>query len=188
MNNHPLMQFCYCPKCGSNHFEIRNEKAKKCETCGFVYYFNPSVACAVLISDRQRRLLVAVRAKDPAKGTYDLPGGFADLYETAEGTAIREVLEETGIDVCGTSTSEIIKPLRYLFSEPNIYVYSGFTVHTTDLVFHLEMESLDPYVGMGRDDVGQLLAVPLSELDPSRFGLDSIRRVVGRVIAEPALL
>ena len=39
---HPLAQFLYCPECGSSHFEVNNEKSKKCAECGFVYYFNPS--------------------------------------------------------------------------------------------------------------------------------------------------
>ena len=41
---HPLAQFLYCPECGSPHFEVNNEKSKKCTACGFVYYFNPSSA------------------------------------------------------------------------------------------------------------------------------------------------
>ena len=41
---HPLAQFLYCPECGSSHFEVNNEKSKKCADCGFVYYFNPSSA------------------------------------------------------------------------------------------------------------------------------------------------
>ena len=40
---HPLAQFLYCPECGSSHFEVNNEKSKKCADCGFVYYFNPSL-------------------------------------------------------------------------------------------------------------------------------------------------
>ena len=46
---HPLAQFLYCPECGSSHFEINNEKSKKCADCGFVYYFNPSAATVALI-------------------------------------------------------------------------------------------------------------------------------------------
>ena len=65
---HPLSQFKYCPKCGSIHFEINNEKSKRCADCGFVYYFNPSAATVALIMNEQNELLVCRRAKDPAKG------------------------------------------------------------------------------------------------------------------------
>ena len=81
---HPLSQFKYCPKCGSIHFEINNEKSKRCADCGFVYYFNPSAATVALIMNEQNELLVCRRAKDPAKGTLDLPGGFIDMAETGE--------------------------------------------------------------------------------------------------------
>ena len=37
---HPLEKFKYCPKCGSKHFDINNEKSKKCDNCGFTYYLN----------------------------------------------------------------------------------------------------------------------------------------------------
>ena len=63
---HPLNQFKYCPKCGSAHFEIHNEKSKQCTDCGFVYYFNPSSATVALILNAQDELLVCRRAKAPA--------------------------------------------------------------------------------------------------------------------------
>ena len=93
---HPLDLFQYCPECGSSHFEINNEKSKKCTNCGFVYYFNPSAATVALIQNDQNELLVCRRAKEPAKGTLDLPGGFIDMNETGEEGVAREVLEETG--------------------------------------------------------------------------------------------
>ena len=46
---HPLEKFKYCPVCGSKHFEIHDEKSKKCENCGFEYYLNPSAATAAII-------------------------------------------------------------------------------------------------------------------------------------------
>ena len=76
---HPLDLFQYCPECGSSHFEVNNEKSKKCTDCGFVYYFNPSSATVALILNDQNELLVCRRAKEPAKGTLDLPGGFIDM-------------------------------------------------------------------------------------------------------------
>ena len=92
---HPLDLFQYCPECGSSHFEVNNEKSKKCTDCGFVYYFNPSSATVALILNDQNELLVCRRAKEPAKGTLDLPGGFIDMNETGEEGVAREVLEET---------------------------------------------------------------------------------------------
>ena len=65
---HPFSQFKYCPKCGSVHFEINNEKSKRCADCEFVYYFNPSAATVALIMNERNELLVCRRAKDPAKG------------------------------------------------------------------------------------------------------------------------
>ena len=74
------MSHC-CPACGSQHFEINNVKSKKCADCGFVYYLNPSAATAAFIENEQGELLVCRRAKEPSKGTLDLPGGFADMEE-----------------------------------------------------------------------------------------------------------
>ena len=123
---HPLALFKYCPKCGSAHFLENNEKSKRCLDCGFVYYFNPSAATVAFILNQKEELLVCRRGKEPAKGTFDLSGGFLDMYETGEQGIAREVLEETGLEVTETN---------YLFSIPNTYLYSGFLVHTLDQFF-----------------------------------------------------
>ena len=123
---HPLAQFKFCPKCGSPRFEVHNGKSKHCADCGFTYYFNPSSATVALIQNGRGELLVCRRGKEPAKGTLDLPGGFVDMFETGEEGVIREVKEETGLDVQRT---------QYLFSLPNLYLYSGFLVHTLDMFF-----------------------------------------------------
>ena len=164
---HPLELFRYCPKCGSSRFEENNFKSKKCAGCGFTYYFNSSTAVAVFIIDAEGRLLVAKRAKEPAKGTFDLPGGFVDLYETAEEAIKREVFEETGL---------VIDKLHYLFSLPNVYTYSDFDVHTLDLFYRCE---IDDFSGLkAADDVEELFFIPENEIRLELFGLDSIRRGV----------
>ncbi len=99
---HPLHLFKYCPECGSAHFEINNEKSKRCADCGFTYYFNPSAATVAFILNHKNELLVCRRGKDPAKGTLDLPGGFIDMAETGEQGVTREVFEETGLTVTET--------------------------------------------------------------------------------------
>ena len=82
--HHPLELFKYCPKCGSSAFVENNEKSKRCEDCGFVYYFNASSATVAFILNEQGELLVCRRAKEPKKGTLDLVGGFVDRFETGE--------------------------------------------------------------------------------------------------------
>ena len=164
---HPLHSFRYCPVCGSERFLENNIKSKKCGYCGFVYYFNPAAAAAIFITNGAGELLVVRRAKEPAKDSYDLPGGFTDLYETAEDAIIREVKEETGLQISSP---------QYLFSLPNVYQYSGFDVHTVDLFYQY---SVDTFFGLqAGDDAESLLVLRKNEIRPELFGLNSIRRAV----------
>lgn len=167
ITEHPLYQFEYCPCCGAKAFTVRNEKAKQCEACGFVYYFNPSAAVACFIRNAHGELLLVRRKKDPAKGTLDLPGGFVDMFETAEEAVRREVREETGLQVVRS---------RYLFSIPNLYPYSGFLVHTLDLFYECEVSHFE--AARADDDAEAILVMPRESLDPEAFGLDSIRKAV----------
>ena len=164
---HPLELFRFCPKCGSDKFEEHDEKSKKCACCGFTYYFNPSTATVAFITNEKDELLVCRRAKEPAKGTYDLPGGFLDMHETSEMGVCREVKEETGLEVIHT---------QYLFSLPNTYLYSGFLVHTLDLFFKCEVKSIELITAM--DDVSESFWIPINEINPENFGLNSIRKGV----------
>ena len=165
MTKHPLDIFSHCPKCGSHNFNINDEKSKRCGCCGFVYYFNPLAATVGVIANEKNEILVAVRAKEPAKGTLDLPGGFADSMETAEEAVTREVLEESGLRVTET---------KYLFSLPNKYLYSGFEEHTLDMFFLCRVESGD--CPIANDDVEELAWMSLDDIRPELFGLQSIRR------------
>lgn len=167
---HPLHQFKFCPKCGSSHFVENNFKSKRCETCGFVYYFNPSSSTIAIIINSNDELLVATRAHDPSKGTFDLPGGFVDMNETGEEAVIREVKEETGLHV---------SQAKYMFSIPNTYVYSGFEVHTLDLVYLCKVDDMQNI--KAEDDVASLQFIKISELNPDLFGLRSVKEVIQEI-------
>ena len=164
---HPLQLFIFCPVCGHGSFTERNEKAKQCDRCGFTYYFNPSGSVGVFLLNGNGELLIVRRAKEPSKGTLDLPGGFVDCFETAEDAVRREVKEETGLDVGSCN---------YLFSLPNIYPYQGFDVHTIDFFFECEAESFAN--ARAADDAQEILVVSQSELRAEEFGLHSVSRAV----------
>ncbi len=170
---HPLELFKYCPHCGSAAFEEHDEKSKRCADCGFVYYFNVSSATVAFILNAKGELLVCRRAKEPKKGSLDLAGGFIDRFETGEEGVAREVLEETGLDVMET---------EYLFSLPNTYLYAGFLVHTLDQFFLCRVKDDSRLRAM--DDVDDSFWVPLQEVNPEEFGLDSVREGVKRFLRE----
>lgn len=166
---HPLHQFRYCPQCGQPAFSETNEKAKQCSQCGFVYYFNPAAAVACFVRNPAGELLWVRRAKDPARGTLDLAGGFVDCYESAEDAVAREIKEETGLEILAC---------RYLFSFPNIYPYAGFDVHTVDLFF--ECLVADFTGAAASDDAAEITIALPRDINPADFGLASIRKGVCR--------
>lgn len=171
---HPLEIFKYCPVCGNEHFEVHNFKSKKCRDCGFTYYANPCSATAAFIVNDRDEMLVVRRAKEPAKGTLDLPGGFVDMGETVEEGMIREIKEETGLDVTN---------IEYLFSSPNVYVYSGMGVHTLDMDYLARVHGSVPAI-KAADDAAEALWIPIAQVNPAEFGLTSIRNAVIRFLKE----
>lgn len=172
---HPFHRFRFCPLCGSQGFEEHGANARRCRDCGFTYYTNPRGATVAVIVNDQGELLVGRRSKEPARGTLDLVGGFLDLDETAEEGLCREIREESGLEV---------EPhqLRYLFSQPNRYPYSGIVCRTIDLFFEVRVTGHPTLKGM--DDIADLHWVRLDELDASQIGLASVRRGVEKYIKQ----
>ncbi len=63
-----------------------------------LYPERPMVGVGVLISDKDRYLIVK-RGKDPNSGLWSIPGGLVEIGERVSEAAVREVKEETGLDV-----------------------------------------------------------------------------------------
>ena len=169
---HFSILFTHCPACGSERFNLHNVKSKQCESCGFVYYVNASAAVASFIMNASGDLLVCRRGKKPEKGTLDLPGGFVDGDESAEEAVSREIAEELQAKVT---------KVKYLFSLPNEYEYSGLTVPTLDMFFECTLEDLTNL--QPSDDVADCFFVPVKDLKPELFGLKSIRKAVGMFVS-----
>ena len=63
-----------------------------------IYPTRPYLAVSAAIF-RDGRVLIVRRARPPAHGLYTLPGGGVELGETLEQAVIREVREETALDI-----------------------------------------------------------------------------------------
>ena len=57
------------------------------------------------------RVLLVERGREPLKGYWSLPGGVLEVGETLESAVVREVKEETGLDVKPVSVVEIFERL-----------------------------------------------------------------------------
>ena len=69
-----------------------------CTDCGLVAYVDPKLAAVVLVS-RNGQLLMVRRAMEPQLGKWSFPSGYVDRGEVVEHAAVREVKEETNIEV-----------------------------------------------------------------------------------------
>ena len=164
---HPLEKFAFCPACGSPCFEENDARSKRCRQCGFTFYLNASASTVAVVLNAKGELLVVRRAHEPARGTLDLPGGFVDPGESITDGMLRELRDEVGAE-------GVIE--RFLFSLPNLYTFSGFDVPTVDSFFLCRLH--DEASVCAGDDAAEAFWVPLSALEPSAFGLHSIRRGV----------
>ena len=86
----------FCPVCGTKT-EMKDTIMKKCPACGNEMY--PSISAAILVLVRKEDSLLLVHARN-FKGTfYSLVAGFLETGETLEECVMREVKEETGLDI-----------------------------------------------------------------------------------------
>ena len=150
--------------CGSHHFAASSEKSRLCENCGFEYFMNPSSANVAFIINGKGEILVERRKREPAKGMLDLPGGFADAGETAEEGVHREVMEETGLNVVEAT---------YVFSQPNVYRFSGLDIPTLDMFFICRVDDFSTL--RPADDAAECMWIPLNDIHTEQFGLRSVR-------------
>ena len=96
----PISSFTYCPLCATP-LEITNHnhcRRNICPTCDFVDWHNPSPAAGAVLVE-QGRLLLVERADYPRQGDWCIPAGFIEWDESPADCAVRELKEETGLEI-----------------------------------------------------------------------------------------
>jgi 8-oxo-dGTP diphosphatase len=134
-----------------------------------------------VIRDEAGRVLVERRTDD---GMLDIPGGYCDLGETTTAAVIREVREETGLEV---------EPVRVVgvYSENMLFTYTnGDTVHGVGAAF--ECRVVGGTLQADHDEISEAAFVPLPELQaqlysPGMAGMMQLWRDIGHPEAWPYL-
>ena len=90
----------YCQSCGHSlaNGTASGVRRPVCTACGHVAYADPKLA-AVVLASRNGELLMVRRAIEPQLGKWSFPSGYVDRGEVVESAAMREVKEETNMEV-----------------------------------------------------------------------------------------
>lgn len=90
----------YCHRCGNGMSErdIGGTMRPCCASCGAVVFFDPKLAVVVIVSHEENILMVK-RDIEPMMGRWSFPSGYVDRGEIVEEAAVREVREETNVEV-----------------------------------------------------------------------------------------
>jgi ADP-ribose pyrophosphatase YjhB (NUDIX family) len=86
----------FCPHCGGELAPSDDHLA--CRACGRSYWAN-AIPGVQGILERDGRVLLARRGREPRQGCWDLPGGFLHETEGAAEGLRREFREETGLEI-----------------------------------------------------------------------------------------
>ncbi|HEY8692304.1 MAG TPA: NUDIX hydrolase [Chloroflexota bacterium] len=151
----------FCPSCGSlvaTRF-LDGRDRWVCDACTSIHYRNPVPSTTCLIPTEGGIVLIK-RRYDPGMGGWAFPGGFIDAEETVSEAAVREVKEETNLDVTLDGLLGV-----YSYVDPH---KSGLVV-----VFQARIVGGTPCAG---DDALEVAAFPPDALPPLVF--ESHRRAL----------
>jgi len=87
------------------------------------YPQRPWVGIGIVVHKDDNILLIK-RSKPPYAGSWSLPGGAQDLGETVYEGALREVLEETGIETHDPRLIDIVDSIHYDEDGKVLYHYT----------------------------------------------------------------
>ncbi|MFL2763975.1 MAG: NUDIX hydrolase [Dehalococcoidia bacterium] len=142
--------FKYCYQCGKSLSlkNIDNNYIPYCEKCEKLFYSDPKLVVVVLV-EHNNKLVLIKRSFEPAMGRWCFPSGYVNKGEKVEKAAIREVKEETGLDIIikefiGLYSSDDNPVIIAAFSAKSIggKLYSGFETDAVDLI---EIDSLSDF-------------------------------------------
>src|SRR5829696_1268132 len=97
------ISYRFCPSC-AGALEPRLLKANDperlvCTGCGQVIFMDPKVAVGTIITNDRGQVVLVRRAIEPGHGLWVFPGGYVDKGEKVTSAAMREAMEEAGLEI-----------------------------------------------------------------------------------------
>lgn len=130
------------------------------------YPDRPIVAVGAVILDAGRVLLVR-RGQEPLKGEWSLPGGAVEVGETLEAALVREVCEETSLDVVVGPVLEVLDSIRHDADGRAQY-------HYVIVDYACRVRAGTPTAAVRGTDADDVQWVPVEELDRYRVTTTAI--------------
>lgn len=124
------MSFCY--RCG-NPLEMRvpagdDQQRQCCTACDYVHYVNPRILVSCMIHSGSKILWIR-RGLEPRKGLWAMPAGFMEQGESLQQAAVRELKEETGLEIApGDLQLSVLSSLTFIDE-----VYIVFRCQSTEV-------------------------------------------------------
>lgn len=137
----------FCGVCGEP-MKKDTDISKRCTNCGKEAW--PQLATAVIVLIHKENEVLLVHAKNFKGNYYGLVAGFVETGETLEEAAVREVREETGLEITN---------LKYFASQPWPYpsgLMVGFNADYAGGDIHLQHSELSSGGWFGKNNLPQI--------------------------------
>lgn len=138
----------------------------------FAFYPYPETlnfCCADAVVECMDHVLLIKRKNAPGKGLWALPGGFKNNDETYLECAIRELKEETGIEIGAWELSINVEQSR-MFDSPK----RGVGIPRNTMAVHIKLEGLGTWgfpETLAQDDASDVQWVALDKIGKGEFML-----------------
>ncbi|PKM88088.1 MAG: ADP-ribose pyrophosphatase [Firmicutes bacterium HGW-Firmicutes-12] len=105
MTTNIKQRFFFCPKCGGKlEYKKHNDRFRPtCTSCSYIIYENPIVGVAAIIYNHKGHILLGRRKGGKYQGMWCIPCGYLEYDEDVYVGVIREIKEETNLDIEPTS-------------------------------------------------------------------------------------
>lgn len=121
--------------------------------------FPPTFITTDAVVIKSGHVLMVERGRHPGKGLWALPGGFVGVSDRVQDSCLRELIEETGIEISKKELEKQIKDNKF-FDHPNRSLRGRTITHA----YLIDLgHGFLPQVKAG-DDANKAFWVPLAEL------------------------